>query len=106
MMIRCRDLQSASLFRCSLERSGSFAPFESRAAGGPPEALRVKKEGSPPGRWRAFFFPPAALERPMSDLDYSPDIEILARMAARLAGRDADQHVTIRIGDAVVFDDV
>ena len=34
------------------------------------------------------------------------DIKLLARIAARLAGRDPDEHVVVRIGDAEVFDDV
>ena len=32
------------------------------------------------------------------------DIEVLARMAARLAGRDPDEHVVLRLGDVVAFD--
>ena len=34
------------------------------------------------------------------------DIEALARMAARLAGRDPDQHVKMAWGNTVAFDDV
>jgi hypothetical protein len=34
------------------------------------------------------------------------DLEMLARMAARLAGRDPDEHVEVRVGHDVVFDDV
>jgi glutamate/tyrosine decarboxylase-like PLP-dependent enzyme len=34
------------------------------------------------------------------------DIEALARMAARLAGRDPDQHVKMAWGGMVAFDDV
>jgi hypothetical protein len=34
------------------------------------------------------------------------DLEALARMAARLAGRDPDKPVQIKLGDAVAFDDV
>ena len=33
------------------------------------------------------------------------DIELLARMAARLAGRYPDQCVCIKLGDMVAFDD-
>lgn len=33
------------------------------------------------------------------------DIEMLARMATRLAGRDPDEHVEIRIGHVVAFSD-
>ena len=36
----------------------------------------------------------------------SRDIEMLARMAARFAGRDPDQQVQLKWGDLVVFDDV
>jgi hypothetical protein len=34
------------------------------------------------------------------------DLQTLARMAARLAGRDADEHVEIRVGEVVAFSDV
>ena len=34
------------------------------------------------------------------------DIEMLARMAARLAGRDPDEDARIEIGGVVAFDDV
>lgn len=34
----------------------------------------------------------------------SDDIEALARMAARLAGRDPDEHLTMQLGDIVPFD--
>ena len=33
------------------------------------------------------------------------DLERLARMAARLAGRDPDEHVELRLADTVVFSD-
>lgn len=33
------------------------------------------------------------------------DIEALARMAARLAGRDPDEHLTVRLAGVVAFDD-
>ena len=39
---------------------------------------------------------------PLKDLD----IEMLACLAARLAGRDPDQHTTIKFGNIVAFDDV
>ena len=32
-------------------------------------------------------------------------MELLARMAARLAGRDPDEPVCIKLGDMVAFDD-
>ena len=34
------------------------------------------------------------------------DLEMLARMAARLAGRDPDEHVSMILGEFVAFDDV
>ena len=34
------------------------------------------------------------------------DLKTLARMAARLAGRDPDERVVIKVGDVVAFDDV
>jgi hypothetical protein len=34
----------------------------------------------------------------------SDHIEALARMAARLAGRDPDEHLTMALGDVVPFD--
>ena len=34
----------------------------------------------------------------------SEDIEALARMAARLAGRNPDEHLSISLGDVVPFD--
>ena len=34
------------------------------------------------------------------------DIKILARMAARLAGRDPEEHLTVKVGKSVVFDDI
>ena len=42
----------------------------------------------------------------MSDAKRFADIETLARLAARLAERDPDEHVTVRLGDAVAFNDV
>ena len=33
-------------------------------------------------------------------------VRALARMAAQLAGRDPDEHVEIRMGEAMVFSDV
>ena len=36
----------------------------------------------------------------------SKDIEALARMAVRLAGRDADEHLTLKLADVVAFDAV
>ena len=35
----------------------------------------------------------------------SADLETLARMAARLAGRDPDEHVRMVLGETVAFDD-
>ena len=34
----------------------------------------------------------------------SDDIESLARIAARLAGRDPDEHVTLKLADVVSFE--
>ena len=34
------------------------------------------------------------------------DLEMLACIAARLAGRDPDRHLTIKYGSVVAFDDV
>ena len=34
------------------------------------------------------------------------DLETLARMAARLAGRDPDEHIEVRVGKTIAFDDV
>ena len=39
---------------------------------------------------------------PLRDLD----IELLACIAARLAGQDPDRHTTIKFGNIVAFDDV
>ena len=35
--------------------------------------------------------------------EIAADLETLARIAARLAGRDPDEHVEIRLGDVVPF---
>ena len=42
----------------------------------------------------------------MSHADRVAYIEVLAKMAARLAGRDPDQHVCLRLGEFVAFDDL
>ena len=42
----------------------------------------------------------------MYDPQKIADIETLARMAARLAGRDPGVHVEIRLGQVVAFSDV
>ena len=34
------------------------------------------------------------------------DLKALARIAARLAGRDPDEHIVVRLGKIVAFDDV
>jgi hypothetical protein len=41
----------------------------------------------------------------MSDQQRMADIEVLARMAARLAGRDPDEHLRIEMAGVVPFDD-
>jgi hypothetical protein len=40
----------------------------------------------------------------MSDQQKMSDIETLARMAARLAGRNPDEHFKMALGDVVPFD--
>jgi hypothetical protein len=42
----------------------------------------------------------------MINVDRIAYIEVLARMAARLAGRDPDQHVRLRLGEFVAFNDL
>jgi len=42
----------------------------------------------------------------MNDVNRIAYIEVLARMAARLAGRDPDQHVCLRLGEFVAFNDL
>jgi len=42
----------------------------------------------------------------MTDDLKAADIEVLARMAARLAGRNPDEHVHLTLGDIVGFNDV
>lgn len=32
------------------------------------------------------------------------DIELLARIAARLAGRDPDEHIRVELGEIIAFD--
>jgi hypothetical protein len=39
----------------------------------------------------------------MSDAQKSADLETLARMAARLAGRDPDEHVQVKLGEVIAF---
>lgn len=40
----------------------------------------------------------------MAQLDRGHDIEALARIAARLAGRDPDEHIRVELGKMVAFD--
>jgi hypothetical protein len=40
----------------------------------------------------------------MSDPDIDADMKLLARLAARLAGRDPDEHVTISLGGHIAFE--
>lgn len=42
----------------------------------------------------------------MVDREKVKDIEMLAKMAARLAGRDPDEVLRLKLGDVVAFDDV
>jgi hypothetical protein len=44
--------------------------------------------------------------QPVTDDQRLADIETLARIAARLAGRDPDEHVRVNVGNVVAFDDV
>jgi hypothetical protein len=44
--------------------------------------------------------------QPMTDEQRLADIETLARIAARLAGRDSDEHVRVKVGSVVAFDGV
>lgn len=44
--------------------------------------------------------------RRVTDATRLADLEVLARMAARLAGRDPDEHVRIKLGEVLAFDDV
>ena len=41
----------------------------------------------------------------MEDFQQSADIEALAKMAARLAGRDPEEYVKMTLGDITAFDD-
>ena len=42
----------------------------------------------------------------MSETQRLADVETLARMAARLAGRDPDEHVSIELAGVTVFEGV
>ena len=42
----------------------------------------------------------------MSEEQRLADIETLAKMAARHAGRDPDEHLRLKLADVVAFDDV
>jgi hypothetical protein len=42
----------------------------------------------------------------MGDTERRANLEVLARMAAREAGRDPDERVQVVLGDTVAFDDV
>jgi hypothetical protein len=44
--------------------------------------------------------------RPSRDELRIEAIEVLARLAARIAGRDPDDHATITLGDVIAFDDL
>ena len=43
-------------------------------------------------------------ERAIDEQQILADIEVLARMAARIAGRDPDEHVKLEWGEDFVFD--
>jgi hypothetical protein len=55
------------------------------------------------GKTPGLFF---ASRDPMINVDRIAYIEVLARMAARLAGRNPDQHVCLRLGEFVAFNDL
>lgn len=42
----------------------------------------------------------------MSETQRLADVESMARIAARLAGRDPDEHVSVVVGGVTVFHDV
>lgn len=42
----------------------------------------------------------------MDEQQRSADLETLARMAARMAGREPDERLTVKVGETVVFQDV
>jgi hypothetical protein len=42
----------------------------------------------------------------MSEDQRFADIQALARMAARLAGRDPDERIQVKLGDVTAFNDV
>jgi hypothetical protein len=41
----------------------------------------------------------------LDDVQRSADIETLAKMAARLAGRDPDEHLRMTLGEVIAFND-
>lgn len=68
-----------------------------------PHWTRVVKVVTPIGKPH----PPSSISAShMSETQKSADMESLARMAARLAGRNPDEQVTIQLGDMPAFDDV
>jgi hypothetical protein len=48
--------------------------------------------------------PAADPEFCMRDADDTADIELLARLAARLAGRDPDEHVTVSLAGSTAYE--
>jgi hypothetical protein len=42
----------------------------------------------------------------LDDAQRRADIEALAKLAARLAGRDPDEHLKMTLGEIVAFDDL
>lgn len=54
-------------------------------------------------RKRAVAWKPQVEGPIIKDRDISADIEALARIAARLAGRDPDERLTIRLADVTAF---
>jgi hypothetical protein len=55
---------------------------------------------------RLYCHPLLSGETGMDDQQGMADIEVLARMAARLAGRDPDEHLKLELGELTVFNDV
>ena len=42
----------------------------------------------------------------MNPAEKFADVETLARIAARLAGHNPDEHIEVRVGDVVAFSDL
>ena len=55
---------------------------------------------------RAKPIPSDKVRLPLKVTQRMSDIEALARMAARIAGRDPDRHLTFTLAGETVFDDL